>query len=114
MPKVLWTDASGSIRVLKDEDNRFYEVQEDGTYAGLLAFERKGTQYSLTHTYVQEGYRGRGLGTALIREALSDLEKEHAAVTNRCPVVDRFIDKHPRFRALLDLSSRVVDDAAHD
>ncbi|MEU4093270.1 GNAT family N-acetyltransferase [Streptomyces sp. NPDC026673] len=113
MTKVLWTDTSGSSRVLKDEDNRFYEVQEDGNYAGLLAYERKGTQYSLTHTYVQEGYRGRGLGTALIREALSDLAQEHAAVTNRCPVVDRFIEKHPQFRAMLDLRSPAVDDV-HD
>ncbi|MET9880475.1 GNAT family N-acetyltransferase [Actinacidiphila glaucinigra] len=113
MPKVLWTDTSGSIRVLKDEDNRFYEVQEDGNYAGLLAYERKGTRYSLTHTYVQEGYRGRGLGTALIREVLTDLEKERAAVANRCPVVDRFVEKHPQFREMLDLSSQAVDDA-HD
>lgn len=111
MTKVLWTDASGSIKVFKDEDNRFYEVQEGGNYAGLLAYERKGTHYSLTHTYVQEGYRGRGLGTALIREALSDLVKERAAVTNRCPVVDRFIEKHPRFREILDLGSTAVDDA---
>ncbi|MDX2701661.1 GNAT family N-acetyltransferase [Streptomyces sp. PA03-6a] len=111
MAKVLWTDTSGSIRVLKDEDNRFYEVQENGNYAGLLAYERKGTQYSLTHTYVQEGYRGRGLGTALMHEALSDLVKEDAAVTNRCPVVDRFIEKHPRFREILDLGSQAVDDA---
>lgn len=110
MTKVLWADTSGSIRVFKDEDNRFYEVQEDGNYAGLLAYERKGTHYSLTHTYVQEGYRGRGLGTALIREALSDLAKEHAGVTNRCPVVDRFIEKHPQFREMLDLGSPAVDD----
>ncbi|MFB7287344.1 GNAT family N-acetyltransferase [Actinacidiphila glaucinigra] len=110
MTKVLWTDASGSIRVVKDEDNRFYEVQEAGNYAGLLAYERKGTRYSLTHTYVQEGYRGRGLGTALIREALCDLVKERAAVTNRCPVVDRFIDKNPQFREILELGSPAVDD----
>ncbi|MEU1622081.1 GNAT family N-acetyltransferase [Streptomyces sp. NPDC005722] len=113
MPKVLWSDTSGSIRVLKDDDNRFYEVQEDGNYAGLLAYERKGTRYSLTHTYVQEGYRGRGLGTALIREALCDLVKERAAVTNRCPVVDRFIEKHPQFCELFDLGRQPVDDV-HD
>ncbi|WUD77131.1 N-acetyltransferase [Streptomyces sp. NBC_00510] len=111
MAKVLWTDTSGSIRVFKDEDNRFYEVQENGNYAGLLAYERKGAQYSLTHTYVQEGYRGRGLGTALIREALSDLVKEDAAVTNRCPVVDRYIEKHPQFREILDPGSGAVNDA---
>ncbi|MDX3073972.1 GNAT family N-acetyltransferase [Streptomyces sp. MI02-7b] len=111
MTKVLWTDTSGSIRVLKDEDNRFYEVQEDGNYAGLLAYERKGTQYSLTHTYVQNGFRGRGLGTALIREALFDLVQEQAAVTNRCPVIDRFIERYPRFREDLDLGPQAVDDA---
>ncbi|MFF3559537.1 GNAT family N-acetyltransferase [Streptomyces sp. NPDC002574] len=110
MTKVLWTDTSGSIAVVKDEDNRFYEVQENGNYAGLLAYERKGTHYSLTHTYVQEGYRGRGLGTALIREALFDLTGERASVTNRCPVVDRFIEKHSQFREMLDPGSQAVDD----
>ncbi|MGW3248155.1 GNAT family N-acetyltransferase [Streptomyces sp. NPDC001070] len=110
MTKNLWTDTSGSISVFKDDDNRFYELRVDGEYAGLLAYERKGNRYSLTHTYVQESYRGRGLGTVLIREALSDLMKEHATVINRCPVVDRFIERHSQFREMVDLGSRALDD----
>ncbi len=101
MTSTLWTDATGAVTVTHDQDNRFYELREHGQSAGLLVYERKGDRYDLTHTSVQDGFRGRGLGTALIREALTDLRERGATVVNRCPVIDRFLDKQPQFQDVL-------------
>jgi predicted GNAT family acetyltransferase len=111
MAEKLWADASDSIAVFRDDGSRYYEVQENGEYAGLLAYESKGNHYSLTHTFVQEGRRGRGLGTALIRVALSDLKNKGATVTNWCPVVDRFVEGHPEFHEVVDRGSHTTDEA---
>ncbi|MCX4538297.1 N-acetyltransferase (plasmid) [Streptomyces sp. NBC_00841] len=111
MAEKLWADASDSIAVFRDDESRYYEVQENGEYAGLLAYECKGNHYSLTHTFVQEGHRGRGLGTALIRETLSDLKNKGATVTNWCPVVDRFVEGHREFHEVVDRGSHTTDEA---
>jgi len=101
MTRSLWRDEARSLEIVHDAENRFYEIREDNESAGLLIYEAQGDHYSLTHTYIQEGHRGRGLVTLLVREALCDIRSQGVVVTNRCPVIDRFIEKYPDFSDLV-------------
>ena len=53
------------------------------------------------HTEIDPGYKGRGLGTRLVEEALLDLRERGRRVIPICPLVRRYIDQHPEFGALV-------------
>ncbi|MGH6655323.1 MAG: GNAT family N-acetyltransferase [Actinocrinis sp.] len=97
----LWTSGDGTTTVVHDAEDRFYEIREDDKSAGLLAYERNADHVTLTHTVVQEEYRGKGLAGILIREALTDLRAEGVTVANRCSAVERFVHARPEFRDVI-------------
>jgi predicted GNAT family acetyltransferase len=65
-------------------------------------YEDAGGRCVFTHAFIAEGYRGWGLSGVLMRGVLEDVEQRHITVTNRCPVLDRFIDKNPGYAPLID------------
>lgn len=83
-------------------DGRFYELRHGDQSAGILVYETVGSRRVLTHATIREDYRGRGWGKLLIRFALDDLAAKGATITNRCPVVDRFIEENPEYEQLID------------
>lgn len=90
------------IQVVEHPAERYYELQVDGSFAGLLVYELSGTRRVFTHTFIEAGYRGRGLATKLIRDVLDDVRAKHATITNFCPVVDRFITSNPEYEVVID------------
>jgi len=94
--------ADQAIEVIHHPDDRFYELLADGQFAGLIVYEDAGGRYVFTHTFIAEGYRGRGLSWALMRSVLEDVKQRHITVTNYCPVLARFIEKNPEYAPLID------------
>jgi predicted GNAT family acetyltransferase len=94
--------AGRALEVIHHADDRFYELLVDGQFAGLAVYGDAGDRYVLTHTYIAEGYRGRGLSWVLLRGVLEDVKARHVMVTNYCPVLDRFIEKNPEYAPLID------------
>lgn len=91
-----------TLEVVRHADERFYELLVDGQFGGLVAYEEAGRRYVLTHTYIAEGYRGRGLSWVLLRGVLEDIKAQELTLTNYCPVLDRFIEKNPEYISLID------------
>ena len=54
-----------------------------------------------THTYVPETARGKGLADKLITEALRFAAENEYRVIASCPVVSRFVERHPDYKKLL-------------
>lgn len=97
----LWTSEDGTTTVVNDTEDRFYEIRVDDQSAGLLSYERIGDHVTLTHTGVPEEFRGKGMASLLIREALTDLRGANVTVTNRCSAVERFVTARPEFRDVI-------------
>jgi hypothetical protein len=91
-----------TLEVVRHAGERFYELLVDGQFGGLVVYEDAGSRYVLTHTFIAEGYRGRGLSQVLLRGVLDDLRARQVTVTNYCPVLDRFIDANPEYLPLID------------
>jgi predicted GNAT family acetyltransferase len=104
MSTTLWSSQDGTLEVLQDHENRFFEVRVCGSPAGLLVYEQRGNHVDLTHTTVREECRGKGLATVMIREALLALQSENAVVVNHCPVVGRFAERNHAFAAMFSRS----------
>jgi predicted GNAT family acetyltransferase len=90
------------IEVLDNPEERFYELRVDGAQAGVLVYESAGSRRILTHTVIQEDFRGRGLSARLIRETLDDLRGKHHTITSYCAIVDGFIEANPEYEDLID------------
>jgi predicted GNAT family acetyltransferase len=91
-----------ALEVVHHPEDRFYELLVDGQFAGLIVYEDDGGRYVFTHTFIAEGYRGRGLSWTLMRGVLEDVKQRRIAIRNYCPVLDRFIEKNPEYAPLID------------
>ena len=97
------TSAAPAVTVVHHSDDEYYELLVDGHQAGLLVYHVIGSHLSITHTVIEQTYRGRGLSWVLIGRALDDIRARFATVSNYCAVVRRFVEKNPEYRDLLSL-----------
>jgi predicted GNAT family acetyltransferase len=95
------TLASPAVTMVHHSDDEYYELLVDGQQAGLLVYHVIGSHLSITHTVIEQTYRGRGLSWALVGQALDDIRTKPVKVSNYCPVVSRFVEKNPEYRDLL-------------
>lgn len=92
-----------AVTVVHHADDEYYELLVNGQQAGLLVYHVIGSHLSITHTAIEQAYRGRGLSWALVGRALDDIRTRSVTVSNYCPVVRRFVEKNPEYRDLLGL-----------
>ena len=91
-----------SLEVVHHEAERFYELMVDGRFGGLLVYGLGDNRIVFTHTFIAEGFRGRGLSNVMIESTLDDVRAHGHTVTNFCPVLDHFFDTHPDYLPLID------------
>jgi len=84
-----------------DAKNR-YEILVDGKRAGLTAYRDRGEQRVFYHTVVDEAFAGRGLGSQLVQEALTDVRGSGKRIVPVCPYVAKFLTKHDEFSDITD------------
>lgn len=77
-----------------------YEIRRDGERLGVAAYDRDGDVVTLTHTEVDDGHEGEGVGSSLVRGALDDLRGRGLRVIPQCPFVASWLDRHPDYADL--------------
>lgn len=93
----------GEVTVKNNDQSRSYDAFVDGEIAGSIVYEHaEDRRVIFTHTFVTPRFRGRGVGNALVREALDDVRARGLTLTNFCDFVARYIDAHPEYADLLD------------
>jgi predicted GNAT family acetyltransferase len=90
------------LMVRKNTDARTYDAMVDGQEVGTLVYELKGSMAVISHTVIEPEYRGRGLGSELVRQALDDIRGQGMTVSNFCGFVSTFMEKNPDYADLLD------------
>ncbi|QPK82941.1 N-acetyltransferase [Corynebacterium qintianiae] len=79
-----------------------YEILVDGQVAGFAAFrENVDGVRDFNHTVVQPEYRGQGLSTPLIQEALDATRTEGKKIIPTCSAVEHFLGKNENYRDLV-------------
>jgi predicted GNAT family acetyltransferase len=94
-----------AVSVVHHPADEYYELLVGGEQAGLLVYHLIGARLSITHTVIESTYRGRGLSWTLVGGALDDIRSRSLTVSNYCPVVDRFVQKNPRYGELFSPAS---------
>jgi predicted GNAT family acetyltransferase len=93
---------ANDVELVDNAADRFYELKVDGAFAGMLIYELSGQRRVFTHTFIAEGFRGRGLSDELVRRVLDVVRAKHETITNFCGVVDGFIVKNPEYEVVID------------
>ncbi len=55
----------------------------------------------LTHTEVPKTLEGKGIGSALVKAVLRDIEAKNLTLVPMCPFVAAYIKRHPEWKKLV-------------
>lgn len=87
-------------------DDQQFSLQQNG-YTAELAYSLPAPGViDFTHTFVDEGLRGKGVAQELARTALAYARDQHLKVRTSCQFVAGYVQRHPEYQALLDHSGK--------
>ncbi|MEO1009851.1 MAG: GNAT family N-acetyltransferase [Bacteroidota bacterium] len=77
-----------------------YEMHVDGLIP-RIEYIRAQDKIYLTHTEVPKGLEGKGIGSALVKMVLEDIDKKDLTLVPLCPFVAMYIKRHPEWKKLV-------------
>lgn len=86
--------------VVNNRAHHRYELVVEGHLAATY-YELSDGVITFIHTEVPPELGGKGVGSALIKDALDQVRAEGLKVIPECPFVKAYIDKHPEYADLL-------------
>jgi len=95
-------DSDAEIAVHRHDDRGVYAATLDDREIATVRYELDGDRLVLITTTVEPEFRGRGIATELIADALDDLRERGTRITVLCPVVSAFIANNPAYADLAD------------
>lgn len=90
-----WLRTPPPPAVHDDPEAERFLIEVGGRRAGHAAYRRAPGEIVFTHTEIEPEFEGRGIGSTLIGEALTQARAESLAVIPRCPFVREYIERHP-------------------
>lgn len=78
-----------------------YVARAGDRVAGRAEYQVAKTLVVFTHTEVDPGFEGQGVGGRLVREALDDVRSRGLSVLPLCPFVKAWIGRHPEYHDLV-------------
>jgi predicted GNAT family acetyltransferase len=92
-----------SVAVSIRPDKHRYEIVADGQLVGFAAYRvLDPDRWAFTHTEIKPEYEHRGLGTALVAEAMADAQRRGISVLPQCPFVRAYLADHPELTVVPD------------
>lgn len=89
-----------SYTLIDNEEKKQYEFHIDGDLARIEYIKAQGKIF-LTHTEVPAKFEGKGIGSALIKQALDDIRQKELTLVPLCPFVAAYINRHPEYNTLI-------------
>jgi predicted GNAT family acetyltransferase len=95
------TDKTGAPVTVSRKPHEF-SIDVEGKTVGRAEFTESDGQRVFYHTEVDDDFGGRGLGTAVISEALAATRADGLRIVAVCPMVSAYVKKHHDFDDLVD------------
>lgn len=83
-----------STQILRNDDEKRYEIHVDGVLAGFTEIIPRGERLIFPHTEVFPEFAGKGLAGELVDYALKDATARGETIDARCPYVVKYIETH--------------------
>jgi uncharacterized protein len=95
-------------------DRSRFEIRVDGEVAGFTEYRRRPGLIAFIHTLIDPRFEGQGLGSELVRTALSQARSEALSVLPFCPFVRSYIARHTEYLDLVPEDARAKFDLPAD
>ncbi|NOY96825.1 MAG: N-acetyltransferase [Chlorobi bacterium] len=86
--------------LIENIEHKQYEFHIEGLIAKIEYIKAKNVIY-LTHTEVPTQLGGKGVGSALAKQVLSDIKEKDFTLVPLCPFVALYIKRNPEWKALV-------------
>jgi len=86
--------------LIDNTEKKQYEFHIEDDLARIEYIKAQGKIF-LTHTEVPARFEGKGIGSALVKQALDDIQQKGLALVPLCPFVAAYINRHPEYSALI-------------
>lgn len=94
-------DRTGAATTVTEHPDRFI-IEVGGKTVGVADYHDRDGRRIFPHTEVMPAYRGRGLATILVAEALRSTRAAGLRIVPTCWMVAEYIDKHPEYADITD------------
>jgi uncharacterized protein len=101
---------TADIQVVDVPERSRFEVRVDGETAGYAEYRRRPGLIAFIHTVIDPRFEGRGLGSQLVRTALSEARSAGLSVLPFCPFVRGYIAGHTEYVSLVPEDMRAKFD----
>ena len=88
------------LEIVHNETAKRFETSIDG-HMGYISYKEHDDKLVYDHTIVPQELGGRGVGSALVKQALNYARENNKKVVPQCSFVASYIDKHPDYQDLL-------------
>jgi uncharacterized protein len=102
------TGPAADIRVVDVPERSRFEVRVDGEIAGFTEYRRRPGLIAFVHTLIDPRFEGQGVGSQVVRTALSDARSEGLSVLPFCPFVRGYIAGHTEYLDLVPEDMRAM------
>lgn len=89
-----------NYQLIENEAAKQYEFHVDGFTPRMEYIKVKGKIF-LTHTEVPGELEGKGIGSALVKQVLKEIEKLDLVLVPLCPFVATYIKRYPEWKKLV-------------
>ncbi|WP_430782100.1 GNAT family N-acetyltransferase [Actinoplanes sp. G11-F43] len=98
-----------TITVADVPDKGRFEARDDsGALAGVVTYQVTGPIVVYTHTEVDPGFEGQGVGSLLARAVMDDARERGRTVVPMCPFLGEWLDKHHEYDKLVARQTRRI------
>ena len=97
---------AADISVVDVPERSRFEVRVDGEIAGFTEYRRRPGLIAFIHTLIDPRFEGQGLGSQLVRTALSEARSDRLSVLPFCPFVRSYIAGHTEYLDLVPEAMR--------
>jgi uncharacterized protein len=105
---------TAAMRVVDVPERSRFEVLVDGETAGFIEYRRRPGLIAFIHTLIDPRFEGQGLGSQLVRTALSDARSGRLSVLPFCPFVRSYIAGHSAYLDLVPERMRATFELPTD
>ncbi|MBB5233039.1 GNAT family N-acetyltransferase [Deinococcus budaensis] len=95
-------------QVIHNPEQQRYELRQGEQVLGFAEYRPAGPALLFSHTEIEEGHEGQGLGSRLVQGALDDVRAQGRSVVPMCPFVAAFMREHREYAELVQPGQRAM------
>ncbi|WP_127503110.1 GNAT family N-acetyltransferase [Actinoplanes solisilvae] len=90
------------LEVRENPDQKRFELRIGDDVAGFAAYRVRDGITVVTHSEINQRFRGQGLGNELAKRTLDQLRAQGARVYPACPFFSKYVSEHHEYDDIIE------------